>query len=491
MMGDMYEADAYLKRLQGVTSKEIRDVARAYLRPHNLSIGLLAPKGSGVTLSEQDVIAAFSLSSRKRDPKKGGNLKTHVKATKITIGKGMRVIIKENNHLPVVSITGGFLGGVRLEGPQKWGISGFVSEMLTRGTKERSASEIASAVDALAGHLEGFSGKNSFGVSAKFLSKDLFRGLELAADVLLNPTFPESEMAKVREDILAGVRAKKDRPTPQLFDLFYKTLFRQHPYGHPETGTEKTIQAIKQRDLIEWRRGLAVPSNFVLTVVGDVKTEQLLPYLKTLFGDFGISSSPGPAPIAAEATLTEPRQAHLTRPGAQTHLVVGYLGADLKSKDNAPMVLIDTALSGQGGRLFSRLRDKESLAYAVSAFRRPGLETGVFGVYIASDPSKVAAARQGLFRELNKVREEGLTEKELADAKKYLLGNLRIGLQTNGSQAMQMTLDELYGLGHAYREKYIEEIKAVTLEDIKRAAGKIIGPENFVFVTVGPEEKTP
>jgi zinc protease len=171
--------------------------------------------------------------------------------------------------------------------------------------------------------------------------------------------------------------------------------------------------------------------------------------------------------------------------------VVGYLGAHLKSDDNAPMALIDTALSGQGGRLFMQLRDKESLAYAVSAFRRPGLETGVFGVYIASDPSKVSAARKGLFRELKKVREEGLTEKELADAKKYLLGNLQIGLQTNGSQAMQMTLDELYGLGYDYRETYIEEIKAVTPEEIKRAARKIIGPENFVFITVGPEKNKP
>jgi zinc protease len=155
------------------------------------------------------------------------------------------------------------------------------------------------------------------------------------------------------------------------------------------------------------------------------------------------------------------------------------------------MALIDTALSGQGGRLFSQLRDKESLAYALSAFRRPGIETGLFGVYIASDPSKIPAARRGLFRELNQVREGGLMEKELADAKKYLLGNLRIGLQTNGSQAMQMTLDELYGLGYDYREKYIEEIEAVTPEDIKRAAGKIIDPENFVSVTVGPEKTKP
>ena len=296
----------------------------------------------------------------------------------------------------------------------------------------------------------------------------------------------ESEIEKVREDILARIRSKSDRPAPQLFDLFYKTLFRHHPYGHPKTGTQKTIRAIGRSDLVKWYRGLAAPSNFVLAVVGDVKRDQLLPYLKTLFSPFTPSASHRVPTISAEPRLTEPRERHLTRPGAQTHLVVGYLGADLKSKDNASMALIDTALSGQGGRLFSQLRDKESLAYAVGAFRRPGLETGVFGVYLACDPSKVTVAREGIFRELEKIRADGLTKRELADAKKYLLGNLRIGLQTNGSQAMDMILNELYGLGHDYTEHYIKKIEAVTLKDIKRAAGKIIGPEKFVFVTVGP-----
>ncbi|MDY6971918.1 MAG: pitrilysin family protein, partial [Thermodesulfobacteriota bacterium] len=353
------------------------------------------------------------------------------------------------------------------------------------GTSERTASQIASTVDFWAGSLDGFSGKNSFGVSGKFLSKDLFGGLDLLANVAFEPTFPASEMEKVREDILAGIRAKKDRPMPQLFDLFYKTLFRKHPYGHPQTGTEESIKSITRSGLKEWHAAHAIPQHFVLAIVGDVNADQIIPYINSLFGKFG-SPQKDLSDIPPEAPLIAPRQVHLERPGAQTHIVIGYLGASIKSKENAPMALIETALSGQGGRLFTRLRDKSSLAYSVTAFRRPGLETGVFGVYLACDPSKLSTAKDALFRELYEIREEGLAENELEEAKRYLLGNLKIQRQTSGSQAMHMALDELYGLGYDHIRQFIRDIEALDLEDIKQAAQKIIVPERDAFVTVGP-----
>jgi zinc protease len=360
--------------------------------------------------------------------------------------------------------------------------------MLTRGTNTRTAEQIASTVDSWAGTLSGFSGRNSFGVSAEFLSKDLYPGLELLSDVLLNSSFPEPEIEKVRKDILADIRAKKDSPTAQLFELFNKTLFKIHPYRHPRTGTEKSIGAIKRSDLINWYRSHSLPSNFVLAIAGDVHKDQLVPHIKALFGNH-VAPSEHPPEIRPEPPLTEIREAHLQIPKAQVHLVLGYLGTSLKSMDNAPMALLETALSGQGGRLFFELRDKRSLAYSIAAFRRPGLETGTFGVYMACDPSKLSDAKEGIFSELEKVRKEGLSEKELEGAKKYLLGNLKIGLQTNESQAMRMALDELYGLGYGYLNQYIRDIEAVTLNDIKRAANKIIVPNKFVFVTIGPGPK--
>ena len=488
MTGDMYHADQHLARLKRVTANDIRRVAGTYFRPKNLSIGILSPKESDITLSENQIRDIFTKTRSPTFLKKEESQESEINPSKTTLDNGLRLIVKENHALPVVSVWAVFLGGVRLEEPRPWGISGFVSRMLTRGTSTRTAAQIASTVDSWAGNLSGFSGRNSFGVSAEFLSKDLYPGLELLSDVLLNPAFPEPEIEKIRKDILADIRAKKDRPTAQLFELFNKTLFKTHPYGHPRTGTEKSIGAIKRSDLINWYRSHGVPSNFVLAVAGDVHKDQLVPHVKALFGNLVAPSGPPPE-IRPEPPLKGMRKAHLEIPKAQVHLVVGYLGASLKSTYNAPMALLETALSGQGGRLFFELRDKRSLAYTVTAFRRPGLETGTFGVYMACDPSKLAAAKDGIFTELEKVRKEGLTEKELEGAKKYLLGNLKIGLQTNDSQAMRMALDELYGLGYGYLKQYIRDIESVTLNDIKQAAKKIILPKKFVFITIGPEPK--
>ena len=139
--------------------------------------------------------------------------------------------------------------------------------------------------------------------------------------------------------------------------------------------------------------------------------------------------------------------------------------------------------------MFRELRDKQSLAYVIVAFRSPGLETGAFGAYLACDPKKRVIATEAIFKELDEVRKKGLSKKELEGAKSYLLGNLQIGLQTNGSQAMQMALDELYGLGYNNLPEFIREIEAVTLDDIKSAAQKIIVPGKYVLVTVGPGQQ--
>jgi zinc protease len=454
-------------------------------------VGILAPETAEISVSRQELSELFSITASKTEPAFRGSSETSPPPSLLTtLPNGMRLIVQEDHRLPIVSLVGAFMGGTRLEPEGLWGISNFAAKMLTRGTSSRSGSEIADTVESWAGELDTFSGRNSVGVSAKFLSKDFYPGLEVVADVLQNPTFPESELEKVRTDILARIKAKKDRPSPQLFDLFYETLYTTHPYQHPKTGTAESVTRISQTRMAEWYESLAGPANFVLAIVGDVSAGQVLPMVESLFW----GPDPWPARIPdtpPEPPLTQPRSAHLERPGAQTHLVIGFLGADLKSDADAPMSLIDTALSGMGGRLFYELRDKMSLAYTVTAFRQPGLETGAFGVYIACDPSKTSAARKAIFRELEKIRQDGLTPQELQEAKNYLLGNLLMGLQTSSAKAMHMALDELYGLGYDHIHRYMAAIEAVTPEEIRQAADTYILPDRYVVVTVGPDDAGP
>jgi zinc protease len=147
---------------------------------------------------------------------------------------------------------------------------------------------------------------------------------------------------------------------------------------------------------------------------------------------------------------------------------------------------LDAALSGQGGRLFYQLRDKESLAYALAFMASSNLDPGFIGVYMGTHPDKLEIAIQGVLRELKKVKSEGLTEDEVERAKKYLIGNFEIGLQTNGSQANTMSLDELYGTGYNHYQKYPQEIQRVTKEDVHRVAQKYFNLEDYALAIIRP-----
>ena len=486
MAGGLEKTDEYLRQIQAVSAEDILSVADLYLKPSNLSIGLMIPRGTEIELSDKKIHDIFSDSAERYiNPLDASRKKTDNPTFKYTLSSGLRIIIKENNRLPIAAIQAVMLGGMRLENPGKAGISNFTARMLTRGTDDMDAGQIAAAVDSWAGNIRGFSGRNSFGITANFLSKDLYPGLKMLHDLLRNSVFPESEIIKVKADILARIKSKQENPSTLLFELFDKTMYQNHPYGRPRIGTEETINSISRDDLLKWYKPLLVPSNIVLTVVGDVQKNDFLHKAEEIFRD--LKPLPLNLPeIDPEPPVTDLRETHLEREGAQIHLMVGYLGTDIKSKNNAPMSIIDTALSGQGGRLFRELRDKQSLAYSVSSFRRPGLETGLFGIYIACEPKKLKTARDAVFEELEKIKTEGLTQQELIDAKKYLLGTQAIGFQTNEDQAMRMALDELYGLGYDHLKQYVKEIEEVTLEDLKIAVDKILKPNGSVISTVGP-----
>ena len=167
-----------------------------------------------------------------------------------------------------------------------------------------------------------------------------------------------------------------------------------------------------------------------------------------------------------------------------------FLGTTLQHRDRYALEVLDAALSGQGGRLFYELRDKESLAYALDFIANPNLDPGYIGVYMGTHPDKLERAIEGVLRELKRVKEEGLTEEELQRAKRYLIGNFEIGLQTNGAQANQMSLDELYGLGFDHYQKYPEEIQKIARGEVHQVAKKYLNLEAYVIAIIRtPREK--
>jgi len=357
--------------------------------------------------------------------------------------------------------------------------------MVTKGTERQGNLDIAKKVERMAGSLNGFSGYNSFGLVFTFLSQHFEDAFSLFAEVLRQPSFDAEELEKRRRLILAAIQQQEDDLDRMVFKLFRKTLYEKHPYRMDTLGTLASVKSITRDALKEYYSRVVVPENMVLTVVGDVETKQVVMAARKAFGGLKRAGF-SPPPIPLESPLPRLRRLEDYQKKEQAHFVLGFLGATFRDKDRYALEVLDAALSGQGGRLFYQLRDKESLAYALAFMASSNLDPGFIGVYMGTHPDKLESAIQSVLRELRRVREEGLTEDEVERAKRYLIGNFEIGLQTTGAQANILSLDELYGMGYDHYQKYPQEIQKVSKEDVHHVAQKYFNLDAYVLAIIRP-----
>ncbi len=525
--GDFRYEDEYLDKVRQVTAEDVMAVANKYLNNTNLTAGFLLPTGQA-TITEEEIksiageadgraavekvneegntgtadgeeelieeefavhgsgaVPASASAALSATPGPGATADSEVK--EYVLDNGVRVLIKHNTGVPLFAARAAFLGGLRYEDAKTQGMSNFASRMLTRGTDTRSAARIAQEIDSIAGDLEGFSGRNSFGVTVEGLSQNFPQAMDLFADVLLHPSFNQQEVERARREILAEINREGDNLVKTTINLFLNTLYSEHPYKFNPLGTVDTVTSFNGKSIQAFYKKYATPENLVITIVGDVNEDEALAVVKEKFGAMkkGTETAPEvPAPTAPEK-ITELVE---TKPDkAQTHIIMGFLAPSLSDKDTYAFEVLNTVLSGQGGRLFLELRDKKSLAYTVTSFYTPGIEPGFFGVYIGTAPQKEAEAVSAIKEQLGLVLENGITDDELKRAQNYLVGSFEIGLQQNASQAAKITFDELYGLGWDEYKKYPEEIYAVTKEDVLTAARKYINLDKYTLVIVKPD----
>ncbi len=487
MAGDPAAERIYLERIRKVSAEDIQRVARKYLGRKNFSVSLIAPEGHIPALTVDDLgITAQEAELEASGIEAGGAGILVRPVRRFTLTNGLTVLILEAPEVPTVAVRLVFPGGVRYERPKNNGLFNFLARAWTKGTDSHSALGISEMIDGMGGSISGFSGQNTFGLQGRFLTQNLEKGLGLFTEIVLTPTFPTNEVEKLRQLIIARIRQQEDYLPGVAIREFNRLLFSPHPYGMNPLGTVETIKTLTAADLQKAYKDYAVPERGVLSIVGDVNTDEVISEIKTLFGgwqaetDFVLPTPPAPEP------LDSPRFLNLKREKQQDHIVLGFPGTTISSPERYSLEVLNAILSGQGGRLFTDLRDKKSLAYSVTSFLGLGLDYGSFAFYIACAPEKKSRAQKALWKEIYQILDEPVGNDELERAKKWLIGRYEIGLQTNGAQAMDMALNELYGLGYNYSSEYIKQIGKVTSDQVMDAAKKFLNTEAYVLVIVGP-----
>ena len=491
MTGDPRE-DAYLEKIRAVTHEDIKKVAQKYFTENTINVGFLMPTDSTFEPDREAIEASIA---RAREAAIHGDSEAMLPITYLSrvhrfrLENGITLLVREDDTVPTVGIRAVFPGGLRDETTVTNGAFSYISELLPKGTRTMTAKEIAEAVADMAGGLTGFSGKNTFGIKADFLARFFPDGLALVRDVIREPAFDPQEAEKIRPELLAQLKQQEDSLTSLAFQEFNSQLFGGHPYGLNSIGSEDAIKSFTAAALKDIYFQHAEPENLVLAISGDVKAEETKDLVVRLFGDWQKTKSPAKQEIEEEilppAMLTEEKIREISRDKEQVHLVIGFLGTTLKDPDRFGLEVLDTILSGQSGRLFTELRDKQSLAYSLSSFSFFGLDTGAFGIYIGTSPEKKEQAINSVWHELKTIRNEKVGEEELNRAKNILISQYELAMQTHSAQALELGLNETYGLGQDYGNRYIQAIKEIDAEKVLAVARKYILPEAYVMVAVG------
>lgn len=457
----------YLDEIAKVTKEDIQRVANKYLTPESINVTSLNPPGTVVAKSEAE------------DEPAAGEIQ------KFTLPNGLRLLVREDSRLPLVSINAVFRGGLLAETRETNGITRLYSRALLKGTKNRTAEEIADAIEGVGGSIGSDSGNNSFSIGIDVMSPDLALGVEVLSDILLNPTFPEREVELEKRTQIAGIKADEEQVTSVARNLVRENLFGSHPYGLRNLGAQQSVSSITPDQLREFHATYASARNGVVSVFGDVKAEEV----KSLFEKF-LSAMPegklafenvdrAPVPKAVP-----PATAHLDK--KQAVLMIGFQGASVDDPDRLALELLCEASSDLGSRFFNRIREQMGLAYFVGAAQFNGLAPGAFLFYLGTDPKKLDKVTAEMRSEIEDLANSGLTPDELERARAKLIGAEVIRNQSNSALAGVAAVDELMGLGYDAHKRRKEQIEKISLDDIRRAAAKYFHTESRVEAAVLP-----
>jgi zinc protease len=482
-LNDASFEQTYLRKIRAVTAEDVRAVANKYLVPENLTVSVVLPTGQGAVPGPDEVrqiareaYAAATAPVAKEEKKAA--------VVKEVLPNGIRVIVRENRSVPVVAVEAGFLAGVRAEPADKGGVSHLAAGMLTKGTKHRSAREISEAVENMGAELNGYSGRNSFGLQGKFLRRDFTEGFRLFAESLREPAFPPEELEKRRREALGALKAQKDQLAQATFLLFLSAHYGDHPYGRNPLGTENSVRAMTPADLQSYYERWSDPRNMVIAVSGDIGVDEALAAVRKAFGDFPQRSGYRPLgalPVPAHEAV---RRVEEQREKQQAHFVIGYPGARFTDPDRYALDVLGSALAGMGGRLFVNLRDRKSLAYSVTSFSSEQVDPGFFAFYMGTSADKLDGAIVDTLKEIAEVKKDGVTREEFERSKKWMIGTYEIGLQSNASYADKMVYNELYGVGYEETFSAPEKIAEVSFDDVNRLAASVLDTGRYTIAVL-------
>ena len=414
-----------------------------------------------------------------------------IEPQRVVLKNGITLLFVETHALPMVNISVAIKAGAIYDPHEKGGVAGLTSALLDEGTKNRSSKQIAKEIDFIGGKLSTSGGEDYSSASLVVLKKDLKTGMDLLSDILLNPAFPEEELERKKKETIASIISEKDDPGAVVSKAFYKAVFPGHPYGIPVEGEEESVGRITRDDIVRFYQQYYKPNNAIVAVVGDLGYKEAVALIEEYFRQWGKSKITLPD-VPAVTKVTKKGSILIDRNITQANIVLGHTGISRDNPDYYAVSVMNYILGGGGfqSRLIKEIRDKKGLAYSVYSRFDVNKYPGAFSVEIQTKNESALEALEGIKAELNKIRDEKVSDEELKDAKSYITGSFPLKFDTNAKISNFLVQIEFYNLGLDYLNEYVKKIERITKDDIMRVARKYIDTENYIMVAVGNQEKT-
>jgi len=400
-----------------------------------------------------------------------------------TLKNGVRVISEEMSHVRSVSLGVWIRTGSRRETSEENGISHFIEHMLFKGTKNRSAEEIARSVDSIGGGLDAFTAKEMVSYNTKVLDEHLPIAFDVLADMVRNPLFREEDIEKEKGVILEELKMEVDNPEYLLHDIFSSNFYKDHPLGKPILGSKDTIRAFDRGMIDKYFQRYYSPSNILITAAGNLNHAQLVDLARAHFEDLQVNGALAPevAPVPHARLVFRDKKSL-----EQTHLYMGVPAYPFPHELRFACYTLNTILGGgMSSRLFQNIREKQGLAYAVYSELSMYRDTGCMAIYAGTAVETCRQVIDSIVKEFRELKENLVPVEELRRAKDNLKGSFMLGLESTSSRMGNLARQDLYFQRFFTLDEMLESIEAVTAEQVREIAREFFNPKNITLAVLG------
>ena len=403
---------------------------------------------------------------------------------KTVLENGVRIVSERLPHLRSVSLGIWVNTGSRDEAPLENGVSHFIEHMSFKGTRNRSAFQIAKDLDAIGGLSNAFTGKETTCFYGRVLDRHFPLLADILSDIFVHPTFQPEDMEREREVIFQEINMVEDTPDDYLHMLFQSLFWPDHPIGRPVLGSAETVARMDREMIREYIRKFYVPERVLVVAAGNVDHEQMVEYFRPVFeadSDFSEDNPQRSLPLTSGGVLV--RQKALE----QVHLCLGSEAPSQVDESRFACALMNTILGGNmSSRLFQEIRENQGLAYSVYSFFSPYADAGLFGVYAATDVRNMNSVLKITQNEIRKLGRGQLTKDDLAAAKENAIGGMYLAAESADSQMMRAAKNEfIFGRKVDY-EEVVASIERVSVDHVVDMVNRVFGVDQVAFTALGP-----